>query len=275
MCLLKMDYRVLVFDLDGTLLESGQNISPKILIKIDILKKLGFKVTIATGRTLLESNALINQVSPNWPAICLDGQLIYDQRLNKVLYRESLPIVNIEQLKERFFRDFYFIEESEFSIHIDNRVVGLMFCMTFGINRKDITFDFKGNCFVPTRVYLRQKNNENIINPKMVLKVKELAGENIEVFQPGEKWLILKSRKCDKAKALSMLCKDSNMPLSKVIAFGDGSNDINLINAVGMGVAMNNSCDELKNIARIKIEQGNIDAICIILDEIIKYSEFK
>lgn len=53
----------------------------------------------------------------------------------------------------------------------------------------------------------------------------------------------------DKASGAERVAQYYGLKMEEVMAFGDGGNDISIVQAAGVGVAMDNACDELKAVA--------------------------
>ena len=61
-----------------------------------------------------------------------------------------------------------------------------------------------------------------------------------------KKWLVLTPKGLNKKSSLQQLGEKLNIKLEEMIFFGDGTNDIEVITAVGCGVAMGNALEEVK-----------------------------
>ena len=86
----------------------------------------------------------------------------------------------------------------------------------------------------------------------------------------NSKWLTLNPKGTNKVKALKVLCEKLDIPLDKVIFFGDSTNDLSIINKVGLGVAMGNALKEVKEQAKEITLSNDEDGIAIFLDKILK-----
>jgi hydroxymethylpyrimidine pyrophosphatase-like HAD family hydrolase len=66
---------------------------------------------------------------------------------------------------------------------------------------------------------------------------------------PGVNFINIVARGVSKGRALEALAAHLSIPLSRVIAIGDGANDVSLLSCAGLGIAMDNAGDELKKVA--------------------------
>lgn len=108
--------------------------------------------------------------------------------------------------------------------------------------------------------------------------VKEELGDSYDVLPSGMKG-IQEIANIDKAKCLQALCKHLDVSGSNVVAFGDDSNDVSMLQWVGVGVCMGNStCDALR---KPKADGGAMDVIASpvqqqgvakLLEEILKFA---
>lgn len=87
------------------------------------------------------------------------------------------------------------------------------------------------------------------------------AEDNIEVISP----------EADKGRALENLCKQYGISLERCIAIGDSENDLEMLRAVGMPVAMGNANDAVKAVSQYitatNVEDGVAKAIYHLLEK--------
>ena len=84
----------------------------------------------------------------------------------------------------------------------------------------------------------------------------------------SRKWLALNPKGINKLETLKGLCKKMNININKVIFFGDGANDLSIISQVGLGIAMENALDEVKEQAKEITLSNDNDGIAYFLDNI-------
>ncbi|MFZ9881507.1 MAG: HAD family hydrolase, partial [Phycisphaerales bacterium] len=86
-----MRYRMLVTDLDGTLLCRKSKVSARNLEAIRRLQDAGVEVVPATGRSLPECSSVLDTINHEGHAITAGGSLVHDARDGSVVIRRTLP----------------------------------------------------------------------------------------------------------------------------------------------------------------------------------------
>ena len=81
------------------------------------------------------------------------------------------------------------------------------------------------------------------------------------------KWLVINPKGVNKANTLKELGKIENISLDEMIFFGDGLNDLEVMDEVGLGVAMGNALEEIKDKSKEVTETNNEDGIVKFLDK--------
>ncbi|BDG59673.1 HAD family hydrolase [Caldinitratiruptor microaerophilus] len=83
-------YRLLVFDIDGTLLSDDRSLPQAVAHALAAARSHGFGVTLATGRELSEAEPVIRQVRPNAPVVGCNGALVYDPNTRRILWEAPI-----------------------------------------------------------------------------------------------------------------------------------------------------------------------------------------
>ncbi|MGB2828353.1 MAG: HAD-IIB family hydrolase, partial [Dehalococcoidales bacterium] len=86
---------------------------------------------------------------------------------------------------------------------------------------------------------------------------------------PGVDFTNVLSPGVSKGKALEKLAAHLQVPLGEVIAVGDGTNDISLLTAAGLAIAMGNAADEVKAIADYVTLDVDRSGLAAAIDEYI------
>src|SRR5690625_963838 len=86
--------------------------------------------------------------------------------------------------------------------------------------------------------------------------VKDIHAEVVEHRNWGETYHVIEvmNKQMNKAEALKKIADEYGIPNNRIIAFGDGANDLEMIDYAGIGVAMGNAIEELKTLAKYETD---------------------
>ena len=247
-----MDYKIIVLDLDGTLTNSEKKISKpthEALIKI---QKEGYKVVLASGRPTAGIMALAMQLQLaefGGYILAFNGARIIDCRTNKIIYQKCLPLSVISELYQAAcMKDIGIITYEDAGIvcgrRIDEYVKLEARINNIPINQVEdfvsyVNFDVN-KCLMtvpPERAELIEK------------ELQKQFHSLINVFRSEPYFIELVPQNIDKATSLFRLLTSIGLTTDEMICCGDGFNDISMIECAGLGVAMENAQDLVKDAA--------------------------
>lgn len=241
------------FDIDGTLYDHQTNCIPTSNKKaIYTLQQQGIPCGIATGRHLLEIEEanLLEDLHFDW-LVTLNGQLCYYQ--NKLVH--ALPID-----KQAIGKILHIATENEIALIIveENRMTSL------GHNHWMEQAQAAVHTSIPPQVSMHPPypaiyQISAFGLPEQLSKFQTIDTVHVTHWHPGAIDLIPKNG--NKTAGIEQLLKDFHISIKEIMAFGDGANDIEMLKAAGIGVAMGNACDQLKQHASYvttSIEQDGI-----------------
>lgn len=234
---------LLVSDMDGTLLNSSSKISPENLSAINKFTANGGSFTVATGRMSNSVKLYIADLPINAPAILYNGSMIYDFESGKAVWRQDLeddtksiiqwvydnyPDVGIQV----YSNDSVYILRTNFLTekHIAREKLRTTDCVI-----DDIPFPWI-KCMIIGE-------NSTLVKIKEYLKDREISFRS--VFSEWN-YLEIMHTTTSKGGALNELIRLSGFSKEKVISIGDNLNDVELIQAAGIGIAVENARPELK-----------------------------
>ncbi len=262
----KMKYNLISMDFDGTLLTSNKKVTEKnknILLKY---KNSGHIIVGVTARNLSSVKSVCDINMFNY-LILNNGSYIQ--------HVDSKSGTNICNINNDIIIDItnYF---KDIAKEID-------YC---SINKYYI---YKKEA-VEKKDYITQINNiseikEKISRMNIFLKNSDEIDENKKYIEnnfpkvsaitmldtdnnSGNKWIAINSKETNKFKALEKLCSSLNINLNQVIYFGDSTNDLPIINKVGLGIAMGNAIQEVKEQAKDITLSNDEDGIASFLEKI-------
>ena len=267
---MKNAYKLLVVDIDGTLVNSRGVISDEDIRAIDEARKAGIYVALSTGRAAIASRWVMDHLKLDGYHIFFDGALVYNPENDHEVYAESID-GNLACEAIDFAR--------ENKINCD-----LYTSSRYYIEQESWAVDIRRNFFRINPTF-RNLNEvclqERIIKGTVIVRApeeKSIAHEFQDKFRgklsfswtmtpayPDVDFINVVSPKVSKGKALEELCAFYRVPLAQVVAVGDGINDLTLLKMAGLAVAMGNSVDELKSIADVITEDVDHNGVAEII----------
>ena len=249
----------LFFDIDGTLIDCNQGIygiSKVNQQSLDTLKQNGHDVFLATGRC----KCFITDEVMSYPfsgyVTCNGGYVEYQ---NKPVYKAVVPSEAIKEtmkLCDEYDMNFYFEANDYIYIRDRENIHHQEFAQRWGMKDETLVDEFNPD-EVETYIGMIVVNSKDDI-PVMVERLSPYF--DVQRHQNDFSFdLTLKG--VSKAVGIQELVKRINRDMQDTIAFGDGRNDIEMLETVNCGVAMGNAVEEAKAVADEicgRIEQNGI-----------------
>lgn len=245
-----MKYKLLVLDVDGTLLNEAKEISKRTLAALLKVQQMGVRIVLASGRPtygllpLAKSLELGNYggylVSYNGCQIisAQNGEILFERRINP----ELVPYLEKKARKNNFalltYHDDTLVTDSPENRHVQREAA----LNNLQIIRED---EFSaGIDFAPCKCVLVSDDEEALIDLESYWK-KRLDG-TMDVFRSERYFLEVVPCGIDKANTLGALLDMLKVKRDEVMAIGDGVCDVTMIQLAGMGVAMGHSPESVK-----------------------------
>lgn len=259
----------LFFDVDGTLIDSYHNNrrpSPAVRAELARVQELGHKIFLSSGRprllltpTLLEPG-FDGLVLLNGGYVEMDGESLYEERMDLELAHRVIDF--LEELGTEYLiacaRNIYTLPT--------NRAMREFFS---GGGHGDIfTYEFDVDQILPQAIKM-----ETLIpteeRPAVTAQVAEVLGPKISCDgHGGEGTFELYPTAISKAKGIGVVLERLGLGVDEAYAFGDGTNDLEMIRYCGCGVAMGNAEDVVKDAADIVCPPVWEDGLAQILREL-------
>lgn len=261
--------KMIVVDLDGTLLNIKGKCSKKTKSYLRKLKDLGYIIVIATGRVLRSAFDVTDGAEFANYIIASSGALIYDMQYRKVIYKNSLSKLDNIGIDKIDIDSIDFVNVCDLFYH--NRVMGNR-CLTSRYERyvNDIN-KIDNEIF---HITVKFKNNDLTYKYYQILK----KNKNLEVIVMQDsftdrKWIEIFKKGVSKFNAIKIIMERENIRSSDVIAFGDGLNDIDMLKNSFVGVAMENALDLVKEASDYITISHNDDGVVYFLRNYFKEND--
>ncbi len=251
--------KLLLFDLDGTLLNSSKTISNDTFKEINKIRK-DYLIGVSTSRSEANSNIFLNDLKPDF-LIASGGAVI---RLNDdYIYKATFNIAEtnelIKQIRTIISSDVEITVDTLNSHYWNYKLDPTSYDKTWGGSVWTNYNNFKEEAL---------KICVEITDEKKAKELKEkLKNYDVLRFSDGYWYKITKSG-VTKENAIRFISDKLNIKLRDMIAFGDDYADIGMLKMVGCGIAMGNAIDEVKEIADVIIDTNDNDGIAKYLKEL-------
>ena len=268
-----MKYKLIALDLDGTLKNSNNEITPKTKEALIKAQELGVKVVLASGRPTPglrhEAHELELEKYEGY-ILSFNGARVVDLKTKETIYEQTLTIDEAKKAydhaKEYNLACMTYEDDVIVTEDIDDEYVNVESRIN-DIEKKKVD-SFKNNLKNPIHKVLLTGQPDYVGN--IVDEFKEPFGDTLSIYRSAPYFIEVMAKGIDKAASLDRLAKSLGIKQEEVMAFGDGYNDLSMIEYAGMGVAMGNAVDEVKERANLVTLSNDEDGIAKVLSKYIE-----
>lgn len=268
-----MKYKLLVLDVDGTLLNDEREISKRTLAALLKVQQMGVRIVLASGRPTYGLMPLAKTLElGNYGGFVLsyngcqiikaqNGEILFERRINP----EMLPYLEKKARKNGFaiftYHDDTLITDSPDNEYIKNEAL---------LNNLKIIKEDEFSTaidFAPCKCMLVSDKEKALIGLEQHWE-KRLAG-TLDAFRSEPYFLEVVSCGVNKANTLGALLEHLGVTREEVIAVGDGVCDVTMLQLAGMGVAMGHSQDSVKVCADYVTASNEEDGVALAVEKLI------
>ena len=241
--------KLIVTDLDGTLLNDQKQISPYTIKIIQQLRHQGIRFAIATARP-------VRGVIQTFPELPFD---------DGIFHNEAILMHEKQRIAEFGISD---------PVPLLHSLLSVFPHLALGVEVQDQLYaNFEIERIWPKEPYFRVSDFSQIqgkIADKIILELHHL--DEMELYRPylpenlylqcSENRIgMIMNNKATKSQALQLLTKEYGISLFEVAAFGDDYNDLDMLQSCGIGIAMKNALTIVKASAKEQCESNNQDGV--------------
>ncbi|WP_425060235.1 5-amino-6-(5-phospho-D-ribitylamino)uracil phosphatase YcsE [Sporomusa carbonis] len=279
-----MAYKLVCIDVDGTLLNSKHKITKRtkeILLKAH---KLGVHIVISTGRMYTDAEYYSNLIGVKSPVIASNGAFIKEKDHDKVIYKDVLgESLSLELLE--IFRKYditpYFCTPHKF--YYGNIMFKLFYVATKILGRRSnkLNMEYVFSWHQWQKVLYKEK--DDIVKCEVIYRdaglINELRNElrnikQLEIVDSSKHNIEITRKGVSKGKAVAMLASLYNLKREEIMTIGDSENDLSMIEYAGLGIAMGNALDIVKQKADYITDSNDNDGVANAINRFVLENEF-
>ncbi len=244
-----MNYRLIACDLDGTLrAEQNATFTPRVRDAVQRAMARGAHVVMATGRMFPTAEVFAHDLGLADPVVCEHGATIRDLQTDEILWERRVPRDLLREVAA---------------------LAGCEWTLTACLDGELYTPCITENALRFAGKYAREHLHElpDLADhlprePQKLLLINDVEttdrlfaecvarfGERLQVVRSFDKYVELTHRAASKGNAVKWLAERWGIARVEVIAIGDQDNDRSMIEWAGLGVAMGNAVESVKQIA--------------------------
>lgn len=268
-----MKYKLLVLDVDGTLLNDEKEITPRTLATLLKVQQMGVHLVLASGRPtygilpLAKKLELGNYggyiVSYNGAQVinAKNGEVLLERRINP----EMLPYLE-KKARKNGFSIFTYTEDRMIADYANNEHI-LWEARLNGMELIEEPEFSAAVDFAPSKCMLVSDDEEALVALEEHWK-KRLNGA-LDVFRSEPYFLEVLPCGIDKSTSLGALLSHLDITPEETIVIGDGVCDVSMIQFAGLGIAMGNAQDSVKVCADVVTASNEEDGVALAVEKVI------
>ena len=250
-------YKLIALDLDGTLTDKNKNILEETKQELIKLAQKGIIIVLASGRPtagIFKEAKELTLDKVGGYLLSFNGARVLDYKTNEVVYEQTLSSEVAHEMYDRA------------------KAFGLS-PLTY--NATEIITEDIGDHWIQLESFTTKMNIKHVqdfkkevnfdVNKVLITGEPAYVAQILDEFKAPYEGM---ANGIDKAASLDVLCKKLGIKQEETIAFGDGYNDLSLIEYCGYGVAMENAVDEVKERANYITLSNNDNGIAYCLKQL-------
>ncbi len=275
-----MPYKLIALDIDGTLLTTRGEITPRTSQALNQAKQLGVQVVLVTGRRFNSARELVLRLELDIPLVSHNGALTKNI--------ETLEVVDFHPLDAEIAREvIHFGRQHGVDMICNDDPHGLGTMVIEGISPDNKALHRYLNLYRSSVVEVPDLLNY-VQSPPIQLtvsgrcdptdefeaKLREAMGEQIRIFKTRYRSydltiLDVLSLTASKGESLAAVAARHDIAREEIMAVGDNHNDLTMLRYAGLGVVMGNAEDELKQMGFEQTASNEEDGVAQAIEKFI------
>ena len=272
------DYKLIALDLDGTLLNSNKQLSAENAAALRLASSRGVQIVPTTGRFFDGMPQVIRALPYLNYAITINGAQVQDLRSGEIVYRAELPLPRALAILEYLdtlpvIYDCYCgnwgwmtraMQEQAAQFISDPHSLKMVRELRTPVDELKSYLRARGEAVQKLQLFVKDPSCRPAVMAELERRFPGIAAStslanNIE----------LNDAAANKGDAVRALAAHLGLSMAQTISFGDGSNDLSMIRACGLGVAMANACPAVLAAADHVTASCDEDGVAAVINSLV------
>jgi len=260
--------RAVAMDLDRTILPETLELRPRLIDAVRAVAAAGVVPIVATGRMLRSSRPFALQMGVTAPLICYQGALIADPQTGEWLRHEPMPVPLarevIEACRKRDQHCNVYVDDE---LYVDElNVYALEYARHAKLEAHPVGDLVRWLTQPTTKIVVV---GEPELLDELQVELRAQFGERLFIAKSLPFFLEVAQPGVSKGSALEWVCDRISIAPARVVSFGDGANDIELLRDAGFGVAIDGADQALLDEADATVPGPEQDGVAQFLEALV------
>jgi Cof subfamily protein (haloacid dehalogenase superfamily) len=261
-----MAIRLIAIDLDDTLLDNRQQVSPRTLAVLKQAMRQGVAVTIATGRMFQSALPFATEIGIALPLITYNGALIRQGDSGETIFHRPIEPELAQDLADLFRqRNWYLQKYVDDQLYVTNLDENARFYADYAkVEAIPLGDAFYRMAAAPTKMLSMGEPEElAAISAELTARY----DGRLYLASSKKRYLEMVDARVNKGQALDFLAGRLGILQSEVMAIGDSMNDLDMIEYAGVGVAMGNANPTVRAAADFVTLGNAADGVAVAVEK--------
>ncbi len=257
-----MSYKLICFDLDGTLLQQDFSLPPAHIHTVNKLRQRGYRITLATGRSKDSAQPYMDLLAITEPMVFSNGSVLYDPIKDHRKVLTGIPLLWAKRV---------IALEKEHPLSLKAHLADGSI-----LKSKDLPWPDEGVHFVVGTITLNLLESLTLDPIKIVLFGSDQEIQDfqaalaplltepdcpIRMFRTHHHYVEITNSHVSKGSALNKLLPQMGLKKEEVVCVGDQENDYEMLRDFGLGIRVGDGCERLKEVATYRLDSPEQEGI--------------
>lgn len=260
--------RLVAIDIDGTLLDSRRRLLPETEQAVEQVQQRGVLVTLATGRTWSSALPFAKRLKIKIPIVSHNGACIRSADSEAAILRKPMDMQLARDMVRNleiagcyvkvYVDDHLYVQEDTPETIAFSRDFGVAYTAVGQGRLADLAHD-------PLKISVVERS----ARIQTAWRILADWTDMFSIHRDGEYGIEITEKTADKATGIARICADYGVSWPNVLAIGNEGNDRLLLQQAGIGVAMGNAYEGLKQVADLVARTNDEQGVACILNKLI------
>jgi len=272
-----MSIKLVAIDIDGTLLNSNHEITPRVKDALQQANLQGIFIVLCTGRPLPGVAQQLDELGlygENDYVITYNGSLVQATKSQKIISRYTLSyedFLDIEMQARKIGVHLHTVDDT--TIYTANRNIGKYTIVEASLVNMPLKYRTVDEMGPDLNIIKMMMIDEPEILDPAIQQLPAYFSEKYTTVKSTPFYYEIMNKKACKGNALAKLADHLGVDQAETMAIGDNENDLSMIEFAGIGVAMDNATKNIKKAANIQTASNDQDGVAAVIEKFILHQD--